>query len=105
MGDVGSSLRFANAVRLVAAEARALGLEVPGFRSPPRLPGADRSLRRRPGAPPAVAVRLTGRPFDDVVVDMVEGVVVANGLEGARAVDVRGRLLEVASRGTETVAA
>jgi hypothetical protein len=105
MGDVGSSLRFADAVRLVAAEARALGLEVPGFRSPPRLPGADRSLRRRPGATPAIAVRLTGRPFDAVIVDMVEGVVVANELAGRRAADVRERLHDAASRGSATAAA
>ena len=104
MGDVGSTLRFAAAVRLVAAEARALGLQVPGFRSPPRIP-ADRSVRRRPGAPPAVAVRLTGRPFDAVVADVVEGVVVTNGLTGRRAAEARRRLLTAASTGTETRAA
>lgn len=90
---VGASLRFAAAVRALAVEARSLGLEVPGFRSPPRIAGADRSLRRRPGASPAVAVRLAGRPFGAVVVDMVEGVVVTNGLSGRRATDVRARLL------------
>ena len=83
-------------VRLVAAEARALGLTVPGFRSPPRLAGADRSLRRRPGSAPAVAVRLAGRSLESVAVDMVEGVVVANGLHGERAEEVRARLLAVA---------
>ena len=92
---MGSSLRFANAVRLLAIEARTLGLVVPGFRSPPRLAGADRSLRRRPGASPAVAVRLRDRPFDAVAADMVEGVVVANGLSGRRATEVRARLLAV----------
>jgi hypothetical protein len=95
MGCVGTSLRFAAAVRAIAMEARRLGLEVPGFRSPPRLAGADRSLRRRPGASPAVAVRLTGRPFELVAADMVEGVVVANGLSGRRATEVRDRLLAV----------
>jgi hypothetical protein len=90
---VGASLRFAAAVRVLATEARALGLDVPGFRSPPRLAGADRSLRRRPGAPPAVAVRLAGRPFAAVAADMVEGVVVVNHLTGRRADEVRGRLL------------
>jgi hypothetical protein len=93
MRGVGTSLRFAAAVRALAFEARKLGLEVPGFRSPPRLAGADRSLRRRPGAAPAVAVRLVGRPFEQVVADMVEGVVVANGLAGPRAAEVRRRLL------------
>lgn len=90
---MGSSLRFADAVRVLAVEARALGLDVPGFRSPPRLAGADRSLRRRPGASPAVAVRLAGRPFAAVVADMVEGVIVANGLSGAAASHARDRLL------------
>ena len=102
---MGSSLRFAAVVQLVAAEARSLGLEVPGFRSPPRLPGADRSLRRRPGAPPAIAVRLRGRPFEAIIGDMVEGVVVANGLSGSRAADARLRLLDAASRGSESAAA
>jgi hypothetical protein len=102
MGDVGSSLRFADAVRVLAVEARSLGLAVPGFRSPPRLVGADRSLRRRPNAVPAIAVRLTGRPWEAVVADMVEGVVVANGLSGHRAAEVRRRLLAsvTAAQGT-----
>lgn len=90
---MGSSLRFAAAVRALAVEARKLGLEVPGFRSPPRLAGADRSLRRSPGASPAVAVRLRDRPFEAIAADMVEGVVVANGLTGRRAAQVRARLL------------
>lgn len=90
---MGASLRFAAAVRTLAVEARSLGLEVPGFRSPPRIAGADRSLRRRPGASPAVAVRLAGRPFGAVAADMVEGVVVANGLSGRRAAEVRSRLI------------
>jgi hypothetical protein len=94
-----SSTTFAAAVRILGAEARALGLEVPGFRSPPRI-AADRSLRRRPGASPAIAVRLSGRPPGEVVADMVEGVVVANGLRGRRALEVRSRLLAaVADRG------
>jgi hypothetical protein len=105
MGDVGSSLRFAAAVRVLAAEARVLGLEVPGFRSPPRLAGADRSLRRRPGASPAVAVRLSGRPFDAVLHDMVEGVVVANGLHGRDADRARARLLAAVEAGATGAAA
>ena len=86
------STLFADVVRVLGAEVRALGLDVPGFRSPPRI-AADRSLRRRPGAAPAVAVRLHGRPPELVVADMVEGVVVANGLTGRRAIEVRSRLL------------
>ena len=92
MADVGA-MQFAAAVRVLGEEARALGLDVPGFRSPPRLAGVDRSLRRRTGASPAVAVRLRGRPFEAVVADMVEGVVVANGLSGPAAASTRARLL------------
>ena len=102
---MGASLRFAAAVRSLAVEARSLGLEVPGFRSPPRIAGADRSLRRRPGASPAIAVRLTGRPFPAVAADMVEGVVVANRLEGRRAAEVRARLLAALAAAEEPAAA
>ena len=93
MRDV-AVLQFAVAVRALAVEARRAGLEVPGFRSPPRVPGADRTLRRRPGGPPAVAVRVTGRPFSAVVADLVEGVVVSNGLVGPAADAARRRLLD-----------
>jgi hypothetical protein len=88
---VASSLRFAVAAKAIADEARRAGLLVPGFRSPPRLVGVDRSLRRRPGATPAVAVRVNGRPIDTVVADMVEGVLVANELRDRD--DLRARLL------------
>ena len=51
---------------------------VPGFRSPPRLPGVDRSIRRRPDGAAVVAVRVHGRSIEAVVTDMVEGVLAAN---------------------------
>ena len=86
-----SNLRFAGAAKAISDEARAAGLVVPGFRSPPRLTGVDRSLRRRPGAAPAVAVRVHGRPIEIVVADMVEGVLVANGLRDRD--DLRAQLL------------
>jgi hypothetical protein len=98
-------MRFAAAVRLLAAEARVLGLDVPGFRSPPRLPGADRSLRHRPGASPAIAVRLHGRPFEAVLADMIEGVVVANALAGAAAAAARARLAVAVEAGPADAAA
>jgi hypothetical protein len=52
-----------------------------------------------------VAVRLAGRPFEHVAADMVEGVVVANGLDGARAGEVRARLLAVLAPGDGAAAA
>ncbi len=85
------SLGFTVAARVVAAEARRMGLAVPGFRSPPRLPGATRTIRRSAsGAMVAVVAR--GRPLADVVADLIEGVVVANTLAGQAAVRCRRRL-------------
>jgi hypothetical protein len=93
-----TTVRFAAAARDLAAEARARGLRVPGYRSPPRLAGADRSLRRRPGAV-TVAVRIRGRPWAAVLADMIEGVVAANALVGPSADAVRGALWDRAGQG------
>jgi hypothetical protein len=78
-------LRFADTARVLADAARGGGLVVPTFRSPPRVLHRDRTIRHRADGSVAVAVRLTGRPFVAVVADMVEGVLVANRLEGATA--------------------
>jgi len=86
------ALRFAHAARVLGAAARAGGLSVPAFRSPPRIAGARRTLRRYPGGA-VVAVQLRGRSFDDVVADMVEGVVQANGLTDEAAARVRALLV------------
>ena len=53
--------------------------------------GVDRSVRRR-GDHAVVAVRLRGRPWVVVAADMVEGVIVANRLQGPAALRVRGAL-------------
>src|SRR3954465_13307408 len=90
--DRSSTVRFAHAARHLGAVARAAGLVVPAFRSPPRRPGAPRTIRRLPGGP-VVAVRVRGRTSTEVVVDMVEGVIVANHLDGAAATRVRSALL------------
>ena len=90
-GTTTSVIGFAAAARAIADEARRAGLVVPGFRTPPRLRGVDRSLRRRPGGVPAVAVRVAGRPMGVVVADMVEGVLVANAARDRD--DLRTRLL------------
>jgi hypothetical protein len=71
-------VRFATAARRLSDEARRRGLVVPGFRSPPRLPGALRSIRRRPDGAFVVAVRVHGRSLEAVVTDMVDGVLAAN---------------------------
>jgi hypothetical protein len=72
-------------VRTVSGVARRRGLAVPAFRSPPRADGLDRSIRRRRDGVAVVAVRLAGRPFAAVQADVIDGVVAANGLDGAGA--------------------
>ena len=88
-----SSLRFARALQTLAAAARARGLSVPGFRSPPRLSGVQRSIKRWSGGA-TVAVVVRDRPWAAVLADLVEGVVAANGLEGAAADTARSALWE-----------
>lgn len=74
-------MRFAVTARLLADTARSAGLSVPAFKSPPRIDGVDRTIKRR-GRDVVVAVRVKGRPFGAVIADLVEGIVVANELEG-----------------------
>jgi hypothetical protein len=85
------TLRFSTAARVVALEARQMGLCSPTFCSPPGVAGATRTIRRS-NAGTRVAVAVRGRPLADVVADLVEGVVMANGLSGADAVRCRHRL-------------
>ncbi len=87
-----TSMRFAATVRALGMEARRLGLAVPGFRSPPRLIGVQRSLRRRGDGSALVSVVVRDRPFAAVLADCVEGVVVANRLDGTRADQARAAL-------------
>ena len=88
--EAATTLLFASAARVLGDAARRRGLDVPGFRSPPRLEGVDRSLRRRCGS--AVAVRVAGRPWAAVVADMIEGIVVVNQLRGPESDAVRAAL-------------
>ena len=85
-------LLFAASARTIGEAARASGLRVPAFRSPPRLVGVDRSIRRYDDGSVTIAVRLRGRPHVAVTADMIEGVVVTNGLVGAEADRCRGGL-------------
>jgi len=71
------AIRFADAARRLGAAAHEAGLSVPAFRSPPRVPEAARTIRRYP-AGAVVSVRLRGRPFAEVIPDMVDGVLAAN---------------------------
>lgn len=100
-----SSLRFAAAARELGLACRRRGLRMPGFRSPPRLHGVNRSLRRRADGGATVAVRIRGRPFAAVLADMVEGIVVANDLQGEAADRVREVLWACLPADDRTVAA
>jgi hypothetical protein len=91
-----ASLEFARVARALAEAARAEGWRVPGFRSPPKLAGAERTVRRRRDGGSVVAVRIQGRPWPAVLGDLVEGVVVVNGLRGAEADRCRNLLWAVA---------
>ena len=89
MPAAATSVSFADAARRLAAACRARGLLTPGFRSPPSLPTADRTLHRRIDGGVIVAVRVRGRPLPAVLADLVEGVVVVNQLMGAEAESAR----------------
>lgn len=90
------SIKFAHAAQALGDHARSVGLTVPGFRSPPRVIGFGRTLRRRPDGSVVVAVAIKNRPWAAVVADMIEGVVAANALAGADAARVRDDLWGVA---------
>jgi hypothetical protein len=87
------SVRFAVTARAVADGARALGLVAPAFRTPPRVPGALRTILRRPDGV-VVSVAAKGRPFGAVAADLIEGVIAANELSGSTAGEVRDQLWE-----------
>lgn len=89
--DAVPTLRFAQAARRLGAAAKGAGLTVPAFRSPPRQSGSARTIRRYPGGA-VISVRIKDRPFDAVLADMIEGVLVTNAVEGEAAHRLRGRL-------------
>lgn len=78
------AIRFADLARHLGAAARAHNLTVPAFRSPPRKPGATRTLRRYEGGA-VVAVVLRDRADVDVAMDMVEGILATNAPRFAEA--------------------
>ena len=96
-----STLSFVSAARALSQAARARRLDVPSFRSPPRLRGADRSLRRV-GSAAIVAVRVRQRPMPAVVADMVEGIVAVNRLHGVEADRARAALWAAVEPGDDS---
>jgi hypothetical protein len=71
------AVRFADAARRLGAATHAIGLTVPAFRCPPRVAGANRTIRRYPGGA-VVSVRLRGRQFEAAMADMIDGVLATN---------------------------
>ncbi len=89
-------MQFAAVARLLNAESQRFGLDAPSFRSPPRVVGVDRTVRRREHGG-VVAVALRDRPFVAVLGDMIEGVIVVNRLVAPVADQVRTSLWAILS--------
>jgi hypothetical protein len=105
-----TSLRFARIARRLTEAARAQGLRAPTFRSPPRVPGVTRTIRRGSGGgggaggAATVSVVLRGRPWAAVTSDMIEGTLVANRLTGVAADRARAALWSVLAELTDQAA-
>lgn len=76
---------------MLGTAARTLGLVVPGFRSPPRLVGVQRSIKRWAGGA-TIAVVVRDRPWAAVQADLIEGVIAANELTSPAADRARAEL-------------
>ncbi len=76
----------------MAAAASALGVQAPSFRTPPRVAGLDRSIRRANDGSVLVSVRSRGRAWSAVLADMIEGVIFANDLAPREAARLRHEL-------------
>lgn len=89
-----NAAEFTAIARILADQSRRLGIVSPGFRCPPRIVGVDRTLRRFAGDEVAgvVSVAVKGRPLAAVIADMIEGVVVLNGLAAAESAHIRAAL-------------
>jgi len=55
------------------------------FKSPPRIVGVSRTVRRRKDGEWVVAVAFRSRPWNAVLADMIEGVLHINELAGIEA--------------------
>ena len=98
--EFASTVDFAHAARTLSRAARRIGIDAPSYRCPPRVVGADRTIRRRPkGA--VVSVTVKGRPRAAVLADMIEGVIVVNRLMPPHADRVRTELWAVMTEGVE----
>ena len=85
------SVRFAIVAKTITQVVASYGCEVPGFKSPPRSSDADRTVRRQ-SCGSIVAVRIKDRPFEAVIADMIEGVVLCNDMSTEKAGKLRNLL-------------
>ena len=90
----GRCLAFAEAARLLGMAVRGQELVMPSFRSPPREVGRRRTLARHDDGSVTVSVMVRNRIWEAVLADMIEGVVVANGIDGIDAEVLRDQLWE-----------
>jgi len=72
------SLRFAAAARTLGDAARRAGFVAPTFRSPPKIAGRTRTIRRHQNGGATVSLVVKSRPWFAVVSDMIEGFVAVN---------------------------
>ncbi|HVV36294.1 MAG TPA: hypothetical protein VHC63_06790 [Acidimicrobiales bacterium] len=93
-----SGTEFAQVVRQLMHATAGAGMRAPAFKSPPRLPEAQRTIRWLAPDKAIVAVRRANRPSDAVVADMIEGVVRANRLSGSEAQDAARKLAACLTR-------
>lgn len=98
-----TAVEFANTARMLGDAARRHGCTVPSFRSPPKVPGRMRTVRRHGDTSVTVSLVVRGRPWSSVMADMIEGFVVANQLGGAEAEQLRDLLWRVVAVDEEPV--
>lgn len=98
------AVQFGEIARNVSNRARSLGLSSPVFKSPPRIVGVSRTLRRRPDGQAVVAVAFRNRPAGAVIADLIEGVITTNDVEGAQACRLRDDLWEPFSESVKIAA-
>jgi hypothetical protein len=83
------TLRFAATARILTEAARRSGNCAPTFRSPPRVKGRMRTIRRHANGGATVSLVLRDRPWSAVVADMIEGFVVVNDVDPVAAERLR----------------
>ena len=88
-----TTVEFAAAARNLARTARHIGMEAPSYRSPPRDITLTRTIRHFEGQRSIVAVRIRARSRNEVLADMIDGLIAANGYRGNNADRQRSRLI------------